>query len=54
VRADLRADLEREGVAPVALPTEEPEGDAHPPCPACGTAAALVDGACSDCGLQLE
>jgi hypothetical protein len=26
----------------------------HPPCPACGTAAALVEGACSDCGLQLE
>jgi hypothetical protein len=24
-----------------------------PPCPACGTAAPLVDGACSDCGLQL-
>lgn len=23
------------------------------PCPACGTAAPLVDGACSDCGLQL-
>jgi hypothetical protein len=26
----------------------------HPPCPACGTAAPLVAGACSDCGLQLE
>ena len=23
-------------------------------CPACGTAAALVEGACSDCGIQLE
>ncbi len=31
-------------------PTEEGEL----PCPACGTAAPLVDGACSDCGLQLE
>lgn len=30
----------------------EPEGE--PPCPACGTAAPLVSGACSDCGLQLE
>jgi hypothetical protein len=38
------------------------EGDAaspatagdDPPCPACGTAAPLVEGACSDCGLQLE
>jgi hypothetical protein len=27
--------------------------DSEPPCPACGTAAPLVDGACSDCGLQL-
>lgn len=25
----------------------------EPPCPACGTAAPLVDGACSDCGLHL-
>lgn len=24
------------------------------PCPACGTAAPLVEGACSDCGLVLE
>jgi glutamine phosphoribosylpyrophosphate amidotransferase len=31
------------------------ESDAeHLPCPACGTAAPLVDGACSDCGLSLE
>ncbi len=30
---------------------DEPEGE--PPCPACGTAAPLVEGACSDCGLQL-
>ncbi len=39
-------------------------GDDHPalaapageelPCPACGTAAPLVQGACTDCGLQLE
>ena len=49
----MRADLEREGVAPVAPIGVEIEGE-HPPCPACGTAAALVDGACSDCGLQLE
>ena len=50
----MREDLEREGLAAVVLPgTEPPEGE-HPPCPACGTAAALVDGACSDCGLQLE
>ncbi len=24
------------------------------PCPACGTTAPLVKGACSDCGLMLE
>jgi hypothetical protein len=31
-----------------------PDGEAgDPPCPACGTAAPLVSGACSDCGLQL-
>jgi hypothetical protein len=29
-------------------------GAEHAPCPACGTAAPLVAGACSDCGLQLE
>jgi hypothetical protein len=31
----------------------EGEGEGEPPCPACGTAAPLVDGACSDCGLHL-
>ena len=36
-----------DGAAPV-----EAAGD--PPCPACGTAAPLVEGACSDCGLQLD
>lgn len=34
-----------------ALPVD-PAAD--PPCPACGTAAPLVAGACSDCGLQLD
>nr|AYM53961.1 hypothetical protein [Pyxidicoccus sp.] len=49
--------LEREGLLPqgatpqaASVPTEEGE----PPCPACGTAAPLVAGACADCGLQLE
>jgi hypothetical protein len=52
MRSDWRDDLAREGLAPVAVTVAE---DAeHPPCPACGTAAALVQGACSDCGLQLE
>ena len=45
--------LEREGLVPVSaqLPADEA---VEPPCPACGTAAPLVEGACSDCGLQLE
>lgn len=46
--------LEREGLSPAssALPAIPEEGE--PPCPACGTAAPLVEGACGDCGLQLE
>jgi hypothetical protein len=47
----------REGTAMVASapmgPADDDE-DAELPCPACGTAAPLVDGACSDCGLHLE
>jgi hypothetical protein len=48
--------IQREGLLPVgapphALPVSE---DGEPPCPACGTAAPLTAGACSDCGLQLE
>jgi hypothetical protein len=50
----MRADLEREGVAAAApMGVEAGEGE-EPPCPACGTAAPLVDGCCSDCGLQVE
>jgi hypothetical protein len=58
-----RALLEQEGVdpgpfAPPAPAAASPEASAteseHPACPACGTAAALVEGACSDCGLQLD
>jgi hypothetical protein len=51
VRAGWREAIEKEGLAPVAAAA--PTGD-EPPCPACGTAAPLVDGACSDCGLHLE
>jgi hypothetical protein len=44
----------REGTAaPTPLYAEPADPEAEPPCPACGTAAPLVDGACSDCGLQL-
>lgn len=31
----------------------EQEPDAEPPCPACGHAAPLVNGECSECGLYL-
>jgi hypothetical protein len=61
-----KALLEREGTADVQELGADATGKAgaavagqaveieHPPCPACGTAAPLVAGACSDCGLQLE
>jgi hypothetical protein len=50
LHGDWRAQLEREDLPAVPL---DLSGD-EPPCPACGTAAPLVDGACSDCGLRLE
>jgi len=40
-----------DGASAFALPATE---DGEPPCPACGTVAPLVAGACADCGLQLE
>ncbi|HET9627552.1 MAG TPA: hypothetical protein VFP84_39620 [Kofleriaceae bacterium] len=54
---DWSDQLAREGMAEFDLAALNAAAEAsaeHPPCPACGTAAALVDGACSDCGLQLE
>ena len=51
--ARWNAAAESEGLVPLGggVPVD-PEGEL--PCPACGTAAPLVNGACSDCGLQLE
>lgn len=47
--------VEELGVDPAhALPQHGEHPDGELPCPACGTAEPLVDGACSDCGLQLE
>jgi hypothetical protein len=43
--------LEREGT--VLDYAAEPAAVEEPPCPACGTAAPLAEGACSGCGLQL-
>ncbi|MFO0601013.1 MAG: hypothetical protein U0228_37235 [Myxococcaceae bacterium] len=46
--------VEREGKGGlVQLGTPVAEGQ-EPPCPACGFVGALVEGACGDCGLQLE
>ena len=42
----------REGTADAGHPALVVDGE--PPCPACATAAPLADGACTDCGLQLE
>ena len=39
---------------PIKTDGAELDPAADPPCPACGTAAPLVEGACSDCGLQLD
>ncbi|HEX7501052.1 MAG TPA: hypothetical protein VF524_12220 [Polyangia bacterium] len=44
--------LDQEGTLP-DRDGDSPETD-DPPCPACGIAAPLVDGACKECGLQLE
>jgi hypothetical protein len=44
----------REGTVTAEHPAVAPPAGDEPPCPACGTAAPLVQGACSDCGLQLE
>jgi hypothetical protein len=44
----------REGTIDADHPVVAPPATEDPPCPACGTAAPLVGGACSDCGLQLE
>jgi hypothetical protein len=46
LRGDWRDMLAREGAGEIDL-----SGDA---CPACGCTMALVEGACADCGLQLE
>lgn len=49
--------IEREGLMPTGTPVQAlaaPTDDGEPPCPACGTAAPLLAGACVDCGLQLE
>jgi hypothetical protein len=47
--------VEREGTGATLLqPGAEPAADGALACPACGFQGELVDGACGDCGLQLE
>lgn len=43
-----------EGTVEADHPAVAAPADGDPPCPACGTVAPLAEGACSDCGLQLE
>lgn len=55
LRGEWAAMLEREGTGFRADAMVVAVGDDEElPCPACGTRAALVEGACSDCGLVLE
>ena len=50
---EWQAQLIREGLSPVEIRGGDESADGGVPCPACGTVAPLVDGACSDCGLML-
>ena len=55
IQAEYVSAIEREGLTQgVVMMSGEAEGEGEPPCPACGHAAALVEGACARCGLQLE
>ena len=54
LRSEWREHIEREGTGGLGLFGVEAKEGEEPPCPACGTAAPLVEGACSECGLQLE
>ena len=58
-RNKWHSELERQGLSPIAIEAAmnaaaSADDDADLPCPACGTAAPLIEGACSDCGLVLE
>lgn len=53
VQARWRELARREGTVGEHHPAVAGPGAGEPPCPACGTAAPLVEGACADCGLQL-
>lgn len=53
----VKAEGTLEGLVKLKTPDLEAAAaseEGEPPCPACGTVAPLVEGACSDCGLQLD
>jgi len=54
LRSEWQALIEREGTGAAGLFGVEAREGEEPPCPCCGTAAPLVEGACSECGLQLD
>jgi hypothetical protein len=58
MRSEWLEAVRREGTLDALVPLGTPAttaGEAgEPPCPACGFVGALVEGACGDCGLQLE
>lgn len=57
MRSEWLDAVRREGTLGENLVTlQTPAGDeaGEPPCPACGFVGPLVEGACGDCGLQLE
>jgi len=54
LHSDWQALVEREGTGAGGLFGVEVAAGEEPPCPCCGTAAPLAQGACSECGLQLE
>jgi hypothetical protein len=44
--------LQNEGLPEIPIDLKADSG--APTCPACSFSAPLVDGACADCGLQLD
>lgn len=52
MQRDWMSLVEADGASPARVGVEVAD-DEELPCPACGTAAPLVEGACSDCGLHL-
>lgn len=54
LQRNWRDSLAREGLVPAGAALLAVPDEGELPCPACGTAAPLQEGACSDCGLQLE